>query len=55
MSNKFTPKNVLEPVIEEGHKCEYCGAIVNSNEEYLKHIVDEHWSEFIKDILNKEV
>lgn len=55
MSNKFTPRNVLEPVIKEGHRCEYCGAIVNSNEEYLKHIVDEHWSEFIKDILDKEV
>lgn len=48
-------KNVLKPTIKEGHKCEYCGAIVNSNEEYLKHIVDEHWEEFIKDCFNVEI
>lgn len=55
MSDEFISKNVLEDEIKEGHVCEYCGAIVNSNEEYLKHIVDEHWSEFVKDLVNKEV
>ena len=55
MSDNFTSKNVLEKEIKEGHVCEYCGAIVNSNEEYLKHLVDEHWKEYIKDCLGLEI
>ena len=55
MSDNFKSTNVLEPVIKEGTKCKYCDFIVNNNDEYLKHLVDNHWKEYIKDCFNVDL
>ncbi len=55
MSNDKDIKEILKDEIPEGYVCKYCGVVVSSNEEYLKHLVDEHWAEFVKDYFDLEV
>ena len=49
--------NCLADVIVSGDpkKCHYCDHIVESNDEYMKHVTDNHWKDFIKECLNLDI